>query len=241
MNQPNDIEGRCNARLKRCRDCNYGYSKIQYNLWQCPECGTQRGKCRNYEQKNGRCSERHGGKTPRGFANPNTKHGRTSKALPTRLAANYEAVISDPELVSLTSNIAVFSARLDDLLVRVDSGEAGRIWRELRETYAALEEAARRDDKEEQGRLGRKLGKLIGRGTGDYAAWDEYIRTAETLRRFVDSERKWYIQNQQVATTQEVMTLVGAILALIRANVTDPATLRVLASGLSELAYIEGK
>src|SRR5258708_37054514 len=40
----------------------------------------------------------HGGKTPRGIASPNFKHGRYSKSLPARMRERYEEALADPHL-----------------------------------------------------------------------------------------------------------------------------------------------
>ena len=44
----------------------------------------------------------HGGTTPRGLALPQTRTGRFSKDLPTRLLANYQAAPADPEMLALS-------------------------------------------------------------------------------------------------------------------------------------------
>ena len=74
----------------------------------------------------------HGGATPRGFDHPLTKTGRYSKHLPTRLLADYEAALADPNLLSAREDIAKLTARQADLLRRVDSGEAGALWGAMR-------------------------------------------------------------------------------------------------------------
>ena len=67
----------------------------------------------------------HGGKTPRGSALPQTRHGRYSRDLPTRLLARYEESISDPELLNLSAEIAIVDISLSEMLPKfLDSPES---------------------------------------------------------------------------------------------------------------------
>ena len=74
----------------------------------------------------------HGGKTPQGIALPQTKHGRYSKHLPTRLLANYEAAKSDPDLLVMHDEIALVDARINELLEGSDTATAAQqAWPEI--------------------------------------------------------------------------------------------------------------
>lgn len=94
-------------------------------------CGAKkRGKdetCQNPAMPNGRC-RLHGGKSLKGAMQPAFKTGRYSKSLPTRLAARYEELAADPELLNIRDEILVLRARLSDLLSKVDTGESEASW-----------------------------------------------------------------------------------------------------------------
>jgi hypothetical protein len=77
----------------------------------------------------------HGGKTLVGSASPTYRTGRYSKYVPERLRERYEAAEDDAELLSLRGEIALTDARLLDLLARVNTGESGQLWAELRRAY----------------------------------------------------------------------------------------------------------
>src|SRR5579871_5515650 len=79
------------------------------------------GSCRQWAMPNGRC-RMHGGKTPRGPALPQYKHGRYSKVLPADLAARYAEARTDQELVAFRDDIALVDARLADVLARLGQG-----------------------------------------------------------------------------------------------------------------------
>lgn len=70
----------------------------------------------------GRC-RMHGGKTPRGIANPNTKTGRYCQDAPTHLFARYEDLMADGTRLPLRDDIAPATA-------------AQRIWTPMRHQHA---------------------------------------------------------------------------------------------------------
>ncbi len=83
------------------------------------QCGakTRSGApCKNAPVTGSKRCRMHGGSTPRGMALPQTKHGRYSKDLPTRLLVRYEEAISDPELLNLSAEIALTDAMTRDVM-----------------------------------------------------------------------------------------------------------------------------
>ncbi len=177
----------------------------------------------------------HGGKTPAGMASPHTKHGRYSKYLPARLLERYQEARTDEELLALREEIALLDARLTDLLKRVDTGESGAIWRELKSTY---QEFATSRDHGDVPRMTECLGameRLINRGISDYAAWHEVGLVLEQRRRLVESERKRLVELQQVITTEHAMTLLAVVVDVIRRHVQDTGVLANISADISRL------
>lgn len=163
----------------------------------------------------------HGGKTPRGIALPQTKHGRYSKYLPVRLQERYETALSDSELLAMREEIALLDSRLADLLQRVDTGEAGRLWGQAQEAYERLQKAIDNADKGELLASMRKLSSILGSGANDYAAWTEVQAVIDQRRRLAESERKRLIELEQVVTSQEAMLVAQALLESVKRNVTS--------------------
>lgn len=179
---------------------------------------------------NGRCRI-HGGATPSGLAHPQTKTGRYSKHLPTRLAASYAEAQSDQQLLELREDIALLDARLADVLARVDTGESGAIWRRLVQAKGDYHKAKAKD---KDHALDLLLG-LIEEGAADYAAWEDVRALLDQRRRTVESERKRLVEMQQTITAERAMLLIGAISGIIRAHVTDPTQLAGIAADLAGL------
>ena len=177
----------------------------------------------------------HGGKTPRGFALPQTKTGRYSKHLPTRLAAEYERARSDAQLLELRDEIALLSARLADVLARVDTGESAGIWRALQSTWTDLEAARAAGDAAALAGHMRSLRELITAGHTDAASWKEVRELLQELKQLVDSERKRELVAQEVITSEKAALLLGAVLGAIRRHVTDRTILSAIGEELGAL------
>lgn len=88
----------------------------------------------------------HGGKTPKGPASPNWKHGRYAK-MPADLLDDYEEALNDTALLSLAREVAIIEAMMADVLRKWsnETGGAGaRSWEDVGEaldfTFEALED-----------------------------------------------------------------------------------------------------
>lgn len=177
----------------------------------------------------------HGGKTPRGAALPQTTHGRYSQDLPTRLASRFAASQADPDLLNLNTEIAVIDARISDVLRRVDTGESGQTWRELKDTYTAMVEAQRAKDGAEVARLLNELGALIRHGHSDYAAWADVRTLIDQRRKLVESEGRRRKDMQDMITSEKAMVLVTSLVATVRRHVHDRDTLARISADLAGL------
>lgn len=181
---------------------------------------------------NGVCYH-HGGKTPTGKALPQTTHGRYSKHLPTRMLATYEDAQRDPELLNLRGDIALLDARLSELLKRVDSGESGKVWHDLRVAWKAVKRAT---NEVEQVMALAELGTLIEHGYLDTQAWGEIRDLLEQRRKLVESERKRLIEMQQMMTAGQAQLLIARLYDVVTQHVNDHATLAAIGVGLQALA-----
>ncbi len=181
----------------------------------------------------------HGGKTPAGIASPNYKTGRYSKSLPTRLAERYEEAENDAKLLELRSEVSLIDSRISDLLGRVDTGESGEIWKQLRSAYNELVEANRKGDLIGATDAMFSIGSLIGEGAQDYATWNEVLSVVEQRRRMVESERKRIVEMQQTLTIEQAMLMIGALTGIIRTHVTDRNILAAISADVGKLITIE--
>lgn len=205
------------------------------------QCGakTRTGQpCKTPAMPNGRC-RMHGGKHPGGIAAARFKDGRHSKYLPARLSGRYAEAMADSALLELRAEVALVDARLGDLLTRVDTGESGALWTSLGQARRELIAAKQAGALIEQTKWINAILDLIARGHADYAAWSEIGQVLEQRRRLVESERKRQIEMQQTITAEKAMLLIGAILGVIRDNVTDRKQLNAISTAIVGLAALE--
>lgn len=166
----------------------------------------------------------HGGKSLSGITSPTYKTGRYSKNLPTRLAARYQQAIDDPELITLRDEVALLDSRISEVILKIDTGEAGAIWKELRETYADMQAATRQGDSDGVKQALSSLNSLIKNGAADYQQWGEIATLIEGRRKLVESESKRQQILMTMMTAEQTMMLVSVIQDVVMRNVDDRAT-----------------
>jgi hypothetical protein len=194
------------------------------------------GPCPRPAMKGRTVCYHHGGKTPRGLASPQTTHGRYSRHLPTRMAARYQEAQADPELLVLRDEIALLDSRLSDILSRVDTGESGALWSELTKSWEAFSLARSAGNVPKMTELLAHHEALLTRGRADYAAWAEIGSLLDRRARFVESERRRYVEMQQMVSVEQAMLFLGAVTDAIRRHVSDRDTLSALGRELEHLA-----
>lgn len=173
----------------------------------------------------------HGGKTPRGFASAQTKTGRWSKDLPTRLAARYEEAVADPNLLGLRNELALIDARLGELIASVDRGEAAEVWQQLRRARRDLATVPERD----RGAILASMLSLIERGATEWQTWEAVMVAIERRTRVAESERKRLVEMQQTISAEQLNMLVAALVASIRQHVAEPKALQGISRDLTRL------
>lgn len=186
-----------------------------------------------------KCS-RHGGKSLRGMASPSLKHGRYSKDLPTRLAARAEAALASPRLLSLEDEIAVMQARLGELLSRVDTGESGATWGQVRAALEAFKAASAAGDMAGMNTAFAALDRLVTHGASDVQTWKDIEQTGEALRRLVQTQGKTLVALQQIVTVQQLMTfqkaMTDSVLRAVRAHTDAGSAHKILAAIQADFA-----
>lgn len=185
--------------------------------------------------KNGRC-KMHGGMSLVGLASPQWKTGRYSKYIPNRLVETYSQSLSDEEILVLRDDIALVDSRIQDLLKRVDSGESGDAWQSAKAAQRDLVAALKSGDQTGMADGLRELDRVIARGLADYAAWGEIAHLLDQRERLVRSERRRLVELQQMISTEQALTLMTAVVALVKEHVSDRTALFAISNGIRQLA-----
>jgi hypothetical protein len=178
----------------------------------------------------------HGGKSLAGPSCPQYRSGRYSAYVPERLRARYEQAEGDTELLSLRSEVALVDARLVDLLSRVDTGESGQLWTDLKKAHQEFKVAKRGEDVARMQTTLARVEQLIDGAVQDHVAWAEIGELIEQRRRLTESEAKRLVTLQQMLTAAEAMALVHRVTDIIARHVTDRHVLRDIVVDMRALA-----
>jgi hypothetical protein len=183
----------------------------------------------------------HGSKTPRGIVHHNFQHGRFSRSVPARLSESYEEILNDPRRLELGDELAVVIARNHELLNSLYSGESDALWIRLRDRKRAMEAARRNGDDDAAAEHFNVLLRMIECGASDGERWVEPTHNINVQRRLAESERKRRVEEQQVATTEEILAIMGAVLAIITRHVRDDRIRRAIGSDIEGLVDRNGR
>jgi hypothetical protein len=144
------------------------------------------------------------------------------------MAALYEKGVHDRELLNMREDVALVDARVADLLSRVDTGEAGKIWTLALTAYQEMQIAIRNNDTVKGAEANTELGALLRKGQNDYRAWDEVGRALEQKRKLIESEQKRQAQEKFLVPITELGLVVQALAAAVRMHVRDVGILQAI-------------
>lgn len=192
-------------------------------------------RCRQYAVPGSTKCHYHGGKSPKGIASPNFRTGRHSKFLPERMLQSYMDAQQDTELISLRAELSVVDARISDLLSRVDTGEAGRIWKAAVQAWDSYKRARYSANPDLLIAAEHDLDGLLHDGLDDYAAWSEVEDLINLRRRLASDERRRLVDMQQMMSYEQGMTMASALLEAVRSSVTDRAQLAEIQMNFTRL------
>lgn len=208
------------------------------------KCGAQkkhnRGICQAWPVKGRTRCKLHGGMTLVGPAASDYRHGRYSKYIPVRMAAKYREAEKDHDLLSLRSEVSLVDARLADLLTRVDTGESGALWGDLKKARADFAMYRTMPGHVDQMTAAlEKMLAVIESGVVDYAAWAEIGERLEQRRKLVESEHKRLVSLQALISTEKAMNMVIALTDIVTRHVTDKRALSNIVVELQQMVVRE--
>ena len=187
----------------------------------------------------------HGGKTLQGVASGLYRHGKYSKFLPLSLAADYQRARDDPDLHSLTDEIALSDARLCELLRRVETSDLGAAWTHLDSAYQAFTACRSVGDVTGMGRALSAMESQIGRGKTDYLLWREISDQVKLLGTLRLQEHKRLVDLESMMSAQQAQLFFGLIQQAVHKAVTThadaDAARRILAAIQADLVRLAGR
>ena len=206
---------------------------------QCTAKSKQSGKrCERAAMHGSTVCYMHGGKSPKGIASSSFQTGKYSKYLPERLLERYHNAVADTQLLELDHEIALVDSRLADLLTRVDTGEAGKLWEKAQRANDDIRKALHNENYGGVMIASEELDRLIGDRLVDYQAWTEISAQLDQRRRLVESQRKRLVEQQQMITAEQAMLFVTAVIDTVRRNVTDKGALQAISIDIAKLTAV---
>lgn len=179
----------------------------------------------------------HGGATPVGLANPNTKSGRYSKYLPAGLLDRYQEAEADPELLSARSEVALLQARIGDLASRLRGGASGTLWSDLRTAFSDYE-AILTTNPTASGPALQRLRDLLQQGAADEDVWAELTDAVERKTKVAALEWKRLVDLHQVMTAEQVTLFTMALLDSVLRHVPEPPRRQQIAAEFHRLLAV---
>lgn len=196
--------------------------------------------CGSFPMANGKCRV-HGGATPSGFAAPQTKAGRYSKHLPTRLAERYETARADPDLLALRDDIALIDSRLGEVVANLNTGESKAAWTLLSGAWAQFADRWKDMPPDDMERAVVQIGEVIRRGLSETYVWEEIRGLVKQRADLVANERMRLVQLQQMITSEQALTMLGVIVDTVRRHVRDRDALAAISADLGKLALLPAR
>lgn len=154
------------------------------------------------------------------------------------LAQRYEEALEDPELVALRRPLALTSARIQQLLERVEDGVTDELWVGAAQAFDGLKVAIKKGDDLEIGKYLSILDGIFKRVEDDYQSWRQVFEALELQRKLSESERKRLVEMKQFITAQDAMEMVRALTSSVFKIVQDPLMLRRIVYEFSRITGV---
>lgn len=146
--------------------------------------------------------------------------GGRSRFVPKHLREQYDAILQDPDLLSLRHAIALLDVRSDEVLQQITSSDAMR-------TLQIAASAYRQGNANAEDLL-----RAIDGCQDVQASWQEWSNLQEQRRRTSDSEVQRLVKAQQMLSSEQALALVTVLLSSVKRHVTDRATLAAITADL---------
>lgn len=173
------------------------------------------GECKAYAMSNGRC-RLHGGLTPKGKASPHYKDGKRSKYR--NLGKHKDAVeyhANNPDLASMLDEIAVFTARAEELYEQYAVIDKGLDYNQLNELWDQFNTAMKLGVKDQSQALRKQIDEEIKRGASSATAWAEYQRSVFALKSIIESERKFAKEKLELMRVGHALTIIDSFVKAV--------------------------
>jgi hypothetical protein len=183
--------------------------------------GNHGRQCMKKPIKGQRVCSRCGGKSLKGVDSPRLKTGKHSKYLQTGLLSKYQSFLTDPDRLSLLDDIALFNARIAQLLEFIEAGPGLEIWFQLEQTWKRFKKANQDGDKKKLAQAASEIDLIIQEGVALWRSWEQIDNLTERKRKMIDSEVNRQAKAREVYQINEVIHILSIILEAVNSIVSD--------------------
>lgn len=197
---------RCWRRNNNCHACDHKYSKDEYDLWECPECGFDR-HCRTPVPRAGDACRMHGGTSLKGDQHPNFKHGGYSGSWEPTWEADYETFLEDPERLQVDYEMATVRVLLKQEIEDIKGGGSSSQWRRAKAVYENALRAHQARNSRGFSEQFNELGRILSEGAERRERLSEVRKLSDQVRKLVDTQRQIYVDMGQLVMKGMVLNV----------------------------------
>jgi len=197
-------EGKCGKRNKSCSihggGCGHRFKKGDKS-WLCPNCAADR-RCWSNRVKSSKSCRMHGAGGSNGGRPPSQEY-----AIIQNLYPQYNQILSSPELLNNTQDIAALRAIGLDLFEKMEKYDTGASMDDLQKAIATIGGAIHYGN---TGRLRAGVDLALSAIAPVAAAEKtrkEYYDILNLVNRMRDSQRKWALENKEMVPFIQVLEL----------------------------------
>lgn len=163
----------------------------------------------------------HGGNRVRGPEAPAYRHGKYSHCVPQQLEVNYQAMLKDPEILSLKEDIALQRAHMLHALQQIDFKEVGVHFQQLGKHMKTLKTAIRQGKVADLNAAIASIESILEDEGRNRDLWADVQANEELIRKLVETEHRRMVDNQYMMTVEQGMGLVAGLASIVRRHITD--------------------
>lgn len=168
----------------------------------------------------------HGGKSSTiGAANKSFKTGRSSAYLPAKLGELYEESLSNPDLLEMSSHIALLESRMHQILGESTSDNPVPRWEDMQEAVNGLAAAVEMKGGNREKMIAEateKLSEITSAGAAWDSTWGQVIEIMDNIRKLTDVEIKRKKELNQMVPVERVIILMVALADTVKRCVSKP-------------------
>lgn len=227
------MKNKCGRRKKKCAECGHRFPKSEYDLWDCPECGTNRACNNSSKLEDGAC-RLHGGDSLSGELSPRWKDGLYAKYLPSGLLKRHNEAKSDPELLSLVNNLANIDVRMTLLAERLEDRDYGENYTILVKLWQEAQDLTLAGDLAGFAAKWQEIGRILNSGASEHMAWKEFLQTNDMRKGMVATIEGINLKGEKAISIGDHLALVSILTNIFLRHITDEDTRRRVAADIRQ-------